>query len=163
MPVTRDSPGPPDAQAPGLVVIYGDDLGKLYSLNVSSAVIGRSAKSDIRVDQESISRNHSKIVNTGKSVLIRDLGSTNGTYINDEPIEEHVLRDGDLIKVGRTIFKFLGADNIERTYHEEMYRLVVANRPERRGAAVDEREKTRTVTISEAEDGRGDGGPDESG
>lgn len=106
-----------------LVVIYGNELGKKYNLDAASLVLGRSSKCDIQIDQESISRNHSKIVNTGKSILIRDLGSTNGTYVNDEPIDEYVLRDGDLIKIGRTIFKFLTGGNIENAYHEEIYRL----------------------------------------
>jgi two-component system, cell cycle response regulator len=106
-----------------LVMIYGLELGKKYNLNSASIVLGRSSKCDIQIDQESISRNHSKIVNTGKSILIRDLGSTNGTYVNDEPIDEYVLRDGDLIKIGRTIFKFLTGGNIENAYHEEIYRL----------------------------------------
>ena len=60
-----------------------------------------------------MSRNHAKIINTGKSSCMRDLGSTNGTYVNDELIDEHVLRDGDLVKIGRTIFKFLSGGNIE--------------------------------------------------
>jgi two-component system cell cycle response regulator len=106
-----------------LVVIYGSDLGRKYNLDAANLVLGRSSKSDIQIDQESVSRAHSKIVNTGKSIRIRDLGSTNGTYVNDEPIEEHVLSDGDLIKIGRTIFKFLSGGNIERAYHEEIYRL----------------------------------------
>ncbi|HEX4456769.1 MAG TPA: GGDEF domain-containing protein [Polyangia bacterium] len=106
-----------------LVVIYGSELGKKYNLNAPSLVIGRSSKCDIQIDQESISRNHTKIVNTSKSILIRDLGSTNGTYVNDEPIDEYVMRDGDLIKIGRTIFKFLTGGNIENAYHEEIYRL----------------------------------------
>ncbi len=105
------------------MVIYGSELGKKYNLNSASLVIGRSSKCDIQIDQESISRNHSKIVNTSKSILIRDLGSTNGTYVNDEPVDEYVLRDGDLIKIGRTIFKFLTGGNIENAYHEEIYRL----------------------------------------
>ena len=105
------------------MVIYGFELGKKYNLNAPSLVIGRSSKCDIQIDQESISRNHSKIVNTGKSIMMRDLGSTNGTYVNDEPIDEYVMRDGDLIKIGRTIFKFLSGGNIENAYHEEIYRL----------------------------------------
>ncbi len=113
----------PAAKEACLVVIYGSELGKKYNLNSSSLVIGRSSKCDIQIDQESISRNHSKIVNTGKSILVRDLGSTNGTYVNDEPIDEYVMRDGDLIKIGRTIFKFLTGGNIENAYHEEIYRL----------------------------------------
>jgi two-component system, cell cycle response regulator len=114
-------------RAPGkeacLVVIYGNDLGKKYNLDAATLVLGRSSKCDIQIDQESVSRAHSKIINTGKSIRIRDLGSTNGTYVNDEIIEERVLGDGDLIKIGRTIFKFLSGGNIERAYHEEIYRL----------------------------------------
>jgi diguanylate cyclase (GGDEF)-like protein len=106
-----------------LVVIYGMDLGKKYNLDQQAMIIGRSSKSDIQVDQESVSRNHAKIINTGKSIIMRDLGSTNGTYVNDELIDEYVLRDGDFIKIGRTIFKFLTGNNIENSYHEEIYRL----------------------------------------
>jgi two-component system cell cycle response regulator len=113
----------PSGKEACLVLIYGSELGKKYNLNAPSLVIGRSSKCDIQIDQESISRNHTKIVNTGKSILIRDLGSTNGTYVNDEPIDEYVMRDGDLIKIGRTIFKFLTGGNIENAYHEEIYRL----------------------------------------
>ena len=117
----------PSGKEACLVVIYGLELGKKYNLNSASLVIGRSSKCDIQIDQESISRNHSKIVNTGKSILIRDLGSTNGTYVNDEPVDEYVLRDGDLIKIGRTIFKFLTGGNIENAYHEEIYRLTTVD------------------------------------
>jgi two-component system, cell cycle response regulator len=106
-----------------LVVIYGLDLGKKYNVDRPSIVLGRSSKADIQVDQESVSRNHCKLINTGKSIMLRDLGSTNGTYVNDELVDEYVLRDGDFIKVGRCIFKFLSGDNIENAYHEEIYRL----------------------------------------
>jgi diguanylate cyclase (GGDEF)-like protein len=110
-----------------LVVIYGDDLGKKHPIDKASLLIGRSSKSDIHIDQESISRNHAKIVDTGKALVIRDLGSTNGTYVNDEPVAEHLLRDGDLIKIGHTIFKFLSGNNIENAYHEEIYRLTTVD------------------------------------
>jgi diguanylate cyclase (GGDEF)-like protein len=106
-----------------LVIIYGSDLGRKFNLDAETLVLGRSSKSDIQIDQESVSRSHSKITNTGKSIRIRDLGSTNGTYVNDEPVEEQALSDGDIIKVGRTIFKFLSGGNIEHAYHEEIYRL----------------------------------------
>jgi diguanylate cyclase (GGDEF)-like protein len=106
-----------------LVVIYGLDLGKKYNLDRPSLIIGRSSKADIQIDQESVSRNHCKIINTGKTIMVRDLGSTNGTYVNDELVDEYVLRDGDFIKIGRCIFKFLSGSNIENAYHEEIYRL----------------------------------------
>jgi two-component system, cell cycle response regulator len=110
-----------------LVVIYGSDLGRKFNLEAPTLVVGRSSKSDIQIDQESVSRAHSKIVNSGRNIRIRDLGSTNGTYVNDELIDERVLGDGDFIKIGRTIFKFLSGGNIERAYHEEIYRLTTVD------------------------------------
>ncbi len=106
-----------------LVVIAGQDLGKKFTLNQSSTLIGRSPKTDIQLDEDSISRNHAIIANEGQRIVARDLGSTNGTYINDVPIKETELRDGDQIKIGRTIFKFLSGNNVEHAYHEEIYRL----------------------------------------
>ena len=117
----------PEAKEACVVVIYGHDLGKKYNLDTPSLIIGRSSKCDIHIDQESVSRNHAKIVNSGKRLLIRDLGSTNGTYVNDQPVEEWILRDGDLIKIGRTILKFLSGGNIEHSYHEEIYRLTTVD------------------------------------
>jgi two-component system, cell cycle response regulator len=117
----------PVAKEAALVVIYGLDLGKKYNLDKPSLIIGRSSKADIQIDQESVSRNHCKIINTGKAVMVRDLGSTNGTYINDELVDEYVLRDGDFIKIGRCIFKFLSGNNIENAYHEEIYRLTTVD------------------------------------
>jgi len=117
----------PVAKEACLVVIYGLELGKKFNLNRPQIIIGRSSKADIQIDQEAVSRNHCKIINTGKAILLRDMGSTNGTYINDELIDEYVLRDGDYIKVGRSIFKFLSGTNIENAYHEEIYRLTTVD------------------------------------
>jgi two-component system, cell cycle response regulator len=110
-----------------LVVIYGMELGKKFNLNRAQIIIGRSSKADIQIDQESVSRTHCKIINAGKEILLRDMGSTNGTYINDELVDEYVLKDGDFIKVGRCIFKFLTGSNIENAYHEEIYRLTTVD------------------------------------
>ena len=117
---------PPTKEA-CLVVIYGNELGRKFNLERPTLTLGRSNKCDIQIDQESVSRAHSKILNTGRSVRIRDLGSTNGTYVNDELVEERTLSDGDFIKIGRTIFKFLSGGNIERAYHEEIYRLTTVD------------------------------------
>ena len=117
----------PAAKEACMVVIYGQELGRKYNLESPSIIIGRSSKCDIQVDQESVSRNHCKLINTGKTIILRDLGSTNGTYVNEGLLDEHVLRDGDLVKVGRTIFKFLTGGNIEHAYHEEIYRLTTVD------------------------------------
>jgi diguanylate cyclase (GGDEF)-like protein len=111
-----------------LVVIYGAELGRKYDLTAPRTILGRSSRSDIQVDQESVSRQHARVTLAGKSVLIADLGSTNGTLVNDELVEgERALSNGDLVKVGRTIFKFIASDNIEAAYHDEVYRLTTVD------------------------------------
>lgn len=110
-----------------LVVIYGDELGRRIPLGSEPMVIGRSSKCDIPIDQESISRDHCRISHDGQRYLARDLGSTNGTYVNDQLIEEMGLRSGDQLKVGRTILKFILGDDVEAQYHEEIYRLMTTD------------------------------------
>jgi two-component system, cell cycle response regulator len=111
-----------------LVMISGRDLGKKFSLSIGQTVVGRSPKTNLQLDEEEVSRNHAVFTNDGGRVLVRDLGSTNGTYVNDVIIRgDHTLREGDLVKVGRTIFKFLSGNNIEQAYHEEIYRLTTTD------------------------------------
>jgi diguanylate cyclase (GGDEF)-like protein len=110
-----------------LVIIYGDDLGRRVPLGPEPTILGRSSKCDVQLDQESVSRNHARIARQRQNYVIADLGSTNGTYVNDELVDEVVLRDGDQIKVGRTIFKFIVSGNMEAQYHEEIYRLMTVD------------------------------------
>lgn len=106
-----------------LVVIYGQAIGQKFVLKPGEILIGRSSQAAIQIDHESVSRRHAKVTFSDNGVTMQDLGSTNGTYVNDEPITERPLQNGDLIKVGRTILKYLSTDNIEVAYHEEIYRL----------------------------------------
>ena len=107
-----------------LVVIYGPDLGKRAALGHGNFEIGRSSRSDMPIDQESISRHHARISFDGHRHVIEDLGSTNGTWVNDRSIKRQPLGDGDQVKVGRSIMKYMSGDNIEANYHEEIYRLM---------------------------------------
>jgi diguanylate cyclase (GGDEF)-like protein len=109
------------------VVVYGDELGKKYELDRPGLIVGRSSGADIRVDQETVSRAHAELGGDGRSVSIRDLGSTNGTWVNEERVEEAELGDHDLIKIGATIFKFLSGSNAERAYFEEIYRVMTVD------------------------------------
>ena len=107
-----------------LVVIYGPELGKRAPLGQGTFEIGRSSKSDLPIDQESISRHHARITFDGTHHSIEDLGSTNGTFVNEKTAKRHPLKDGDTVKVGRSILKYMAGDNIESEYHEEIYRLM---------------------------------------
>lgn len=111
-----------------LVVIYGADLGRRVPLNQGTFEIGRASKSDLSVDQESVSRQHARITRSSDGGFrILDLGSTNGTYVNDVSVSDAKLADGDQIKIGRSILKFMTGDNVEASYHEEIYRLMTVD------------------------------------
>ncbi len=116
--------GRPVAADACLVVIYGDDLGRRIPLGDDAVVIGRSSRCEVQLDQESVSRNHCRIRRDKPGFFLEDLKSTNGTYVNDELIDDIALRDGDQLKIGRTILKFIVGGNIEGQYHEEIYRLM---------------------------------------
>jgi diguanylate cyclase (GGDEF)-like protein len=112
-----------------VVVLYGPELGRRAELGRAPFQIGRSSKNDLPIDQESVSRHHARItLSHGRGHLIEDLGSTNGTWVNDERVKAKTpLRDGDKIRVGRSILKFMSGANVEANYHEEIYRLMTVD------------------------------------
>jgi diguanylate cyclase (GGDEF)-like protein len=110
-----------------VVVIYGPELGKRIHLGSSPFEIGRSSKNDLFLDHESISRHHVRITFDGGDHYVEDLNSTNGTYVNDEQIRRQRLRDGDQMRIGRSILKFMTGENVEVHYHEEIYRLMTVD------------------------------------
>jgi two-component system, cell cycle response regulator len=110
-----------------LVVIYGPDLGTRVQLGSAPFMIGRSPNNDLSLDQESVSRNHARISFDGTDHWLQDLNSTNGTCINDELIREQRLRDGDRIRIGRSLLKFMTGEDVEVQYHEEIYRLMTVD------------------------------------
>ena len=111
-----------------IVQIHGPELGKKYTLQETEFTIGREEGNHIVVDLDNVSRRHAMIIRKQGRMLVKDLGSTNGTYLNDQEVtQETALRSGDLIKVGGSIFKFLTGDNVELQYHETIYTLTIVD------------------------------------
>jgi diguanylate cyclase (GGDEF)-like protein len=113
-----------------LVLIHtdGPDLGKRYDLHGSSIIIGRDPASDIFVDEDTASRRHARVEKTSEQTLLVDLGSTNGTYLNDNRIPPDMpvrLAEGDRVKIGRSIFKYLAGNVIETLYYEEIHKMAI--------------------------------------
>ena len=71
----------------------------------------------------SVSRQHARFQVTEAGITVEDMGSTNGTYVNDQPASQNPLLSGDQIKIGRTIYKFLEGEDIETAYRQELLRL----------------------------------------
>lgn len=95
-----------------LVIIYAKDnglLGRRYSLNPEGVTVGRSADNTIVLAGEAASRRHARLEQREGGWWVIDDASTNGTYVNEAQIREARLHDGDHLKIGATIFKFLAA------------------------------------------------------
>jgi diguanylate cyclase (GGDEF)-like protein len=107
-----------------LVVLYGPNLGRRYTLSAGETVIGRSMDATVALDADSVSRRHARIT-IGETAVLEDLGSTNGSFVNDRKVERCALKDGDIIRIGVAILKFLTGSNVESAYHEEIYRLTI--------------------------------------
>jgi diguanylate cyclase (GGDEF)-like protein len=107
-----------------LVVIYGADLGRRVPLAGDAVELGRAQTIAVPIDDDAASRKHARIRRHFDTFVVTDLGSTNGTYVNDVLIHERPLADGDQIKIGRTIFKFIQGSDIELLYHEQIYRVM---------------------------------------
>src|SRR5262249_9759022 len=110
-----------------LVHIYptGRDMGKRYPIGEMPLVLGRGQDCDVQIDEHSVSRRHARIQPTSEAIFAFDLQSTNGTFVNEESIEKAPLKDGDYLRVGNCIYRFLAGGNVEAEYHEEIYRLTI--------------------------------------
>ena len=91
---------------PTLQIIEGEGEGTVFSLEQKTTVIGRGEDCDIVVNHPMVSRHHAKVVRVGPSFYIHDLQSTNGTMVNGENIDQHVLQPEDEIQVGVTLLLF---------------------------------------------------------
>jgi diguanylate cyclase (GGDEF)-like protein len=117
-------------QAPACVLqIYGGTLGRRYEFGGREIVVGRDTDNDICVDLATISRRHARLfAKKNGEAWVEDLGSTNGTLVNDEPIDgPRQLHNGDLLRFGGSILKFIEGGNVEALYHEEIYRLMITD------------------------------------
>ena len=100
-------------------------MGARYTLADAALVVGRGEDCAIQIHDHSVSRRHARIEHGPDGFYVHDLQSTNGTFVNDRPVTNALLHDGDYLRVGNCIFRFLAGGNVESEYHEEIYRLTI--------------------------------------
>ena len=93
-----------------LVITQGDNIGREYVIEKSTIRVGSLPESDLTIDDETVSRNHLEIRKEKDGYVLKDLGSTNGTFINGTKVKEAYLHSGSLIKIGKTEVKFVPQD-----------------------------------------------------
>lgn len=118
-----DSPGgQPDEvsldldELPGigvLVVRAGPNAGSTFAVDKDVITAGRHPDSDIFLDDITVSRRHAEVRRQGAKLVVADVGSLNGTYLNRERIEQADLSDGDTVQVGKFKLVFVAGPETE--------------------------------------------------
>jgi len=87
-----------------LTVSAGPDTGFRFRIKPTGiALLGRDSENDVVLNDPATSRRHAQIQFTNERYVLTDLGSANGTIVNDQRIKERALSDGDVIKVGQDV------------------------------------------------------------
>ena len=122
----------PAASAIMLVIIAGNeaDFGKHFILEKEQVLVGRESGNDIVIHDGRISKVHcvlsiAKGAGTGERIAIRDLETTNGTYVNGKSITQAELRAGDKFQIGDTVLQLSYNDDIEKEFHRKLFDFAV--------------------------------------
>lgn len=142
-----------------LLVLEGENKNKRLTLSKNLTKIGKRENNDLIINDKTVSRNHLEIEYASDSFLLRDLGSTNGTYLNGNRVKEAYLAPGDRIKLGNTVIEFVAYDEkiaIEPSKQEQCGLLVGKSRKMRQIFAIIEKiAPTQATVIIEGETGTG--------
>jgi two-component system NtrC family sensor kinase len=93
---------------PSLFVIRGRDQGTRFQLEEPVHTVGRTQANSVRLHDTEVSREHAEIVRRGDTYILRDLSSSNGTYVNGQPASERELVSGDQLQFGRSLLLYTG-------------------------------------------------------
>jgi len=110
-----------------LRVLHGADRGKVYADVPTPVTIGREEGNTIQLNDERISRYHLKLQEDNDKIVLTDLESTNGTKVNGEEIQVRIVRNGDMIALGRSVILVGSHADIDRRIQEIAAKLPPAN------------------------------------
>lgn len=100
--IAPDSQPAPQPQGPAVNLMLQDGSSRVYHVQEGSNIIGRSNDADLRLPDTGVSRQHAEITWNGQDAVLVDLQSTNGTTVNETPIDNWLLADGDVITMGHS-------------------------------------------------------------
>ena len=114
-------------------VIKGNELdfGKTYYLTKKTIINGRDKHIDLLIEDQGVRQQHCRVdikkYDEMELVIITDIGSTNGTYVNGELIRQAEINPGDRIEIGETILRFGFSDEIEEDYHARLFSIATTD------------------------------------
>ena len=120
---------------PSLFVIQGRDQGTRFRLDGNTVTFGRGTSNAVQLHDTEISREHAEFSRRGYLYFLRDLGSSNGTFVNGKQIKEHELASGDQLQLGRTLLLYTGVTEGRVRRPRRQNQIRIATRRQRRLAA----------------------------
>lgn len=93
-----------------ILIARGPSKGSRFVINADSTTIGRSPNSEIFLDDVTVSRNHATVEKQDGKYILKDSGSLNGTYMNNDSIEQAHLQTGDEFQIGKFHLVFIGSE-----------------------------------------------------
>jgi len=129
----------------------GSVLGN-YFLEKERFTFGRKPTCDIHINDQGVSKEHAVILTLGNDQILEDLGSTNGTLVNGEKVQRHILQNGDVIEVGRYKLRFVNAKAMPDMDFDKTLMIPAFDRTKLReeGATTGEGVDTQTRSITTA-------------
>ena len=102
-------------------------------LDKERVTIGRKPQNDIQIENLAVSGEHARVVTILKDSFLEDLGSTNGTLVNGNPVKKHILQDNDVIEIGKYKLKFVvdapAAQAAEEASMEDFEKTMILRAP----------------------------------
>ncbi|MDH3689171.1 MAG: GGDEF domain-containing protein [Gammaproteobacteria bacterium] len=120
--VSASPVGARESKIPCLTVLKGGRAGMVHALVAGQiALIGRADDADVRIDDHRVSRKHASVTCSNGDVILEDLGSSNGTFVNGIRIEKQQLKEGDSIQIGPGgIVKLSNLNELEQKLQQEV-------------------------------------------
>ncbi|OWV00729.1 GGDEF domain-containing protein [Fibrobacter sp. UWR2] len=106
---------------PHLIILYPQTQFKQIALEKGTVTLGRGQDADIRLDDELVSRKHCTLTFDGINVTVEDLGSTNGTFVDGQPVTRTVLDSDNRLQLGKMVMKVEFKDKSEEAFDRALY------------------------------------------
>ena len=113
---------------PCLILYSGGDAGMPFDLEPGTYVMGRAPECRLHLDNPGISRRHAELQVTESTVTIVDLGSSNGTFVNETRVAAPLqLKGGDMVRLGVVVLRFYESQSLEAALHDRIYRTATVD------------------------------------
>src|SRR5437870_12753243 len=133
-----------------LVVLSEGLTGRTYELKVDKTTVGRVEDNAFQIPETSVSSHHAELLLRGHDVVVKDLNSTNGTFINGEKITEAVLKPGQILRLGMVEMRL---ESGEPAATASTFKKAVETRVISQGVKRDDLESTRPPPSFEGKGG----------